>query len=579
MVARKLTTAVFAMLMLTAGVASGAAATAAPVSTADQQAETGTTLQETNNSSVNVTPGRQLSTVLTVTSDDVQSQVEETEFEIEYENASDDERAAALADRADRLRERAEEIRDAYRTATEAYEAGELTKSEYAQQVATLNSQAGNLFGSYQSLSARTKSLSALELRAAGFNASTLDESMNELDGVSGTGATALLRQFTGQGDGEVEITSENGLSIEVESEDGGESRELERPGDDSANLTVTQSTALDTARGTLTDVNSSWRLVNSRIDRDDGNYEFRFHVNTDTTVGTASVTVDGSSGAVVELEEETRLKGTARATEVRESNPGAGPPEDAGERGDDDDESEDGEERELALVVADGEIAPNGTITVRALADGEPVTGEAVRLNGEQVGTTDADGAVTVTLPAAGEVELTAGEGELEFELGEEDERDEVYRNLLADATLDGDTVTMTVRYDGSGVSDASVYANGELVGTTDADGTVSFAIANDTESLDVELVKGEFETEFEYERADGTLSQTEGPHESEDAEDGEKEEMEDDEETEVEDDEEEEMEDHEEEDMEDDEEEEMEDDEDDEQTTETETPETAEQ
>ncbi|PSQ54009.1 hypothetical protein BRD20_00235 [Halobacteriales archaeon SW_8_65_20] len=110
MVARKLTTALFAMLMLTAGVASGAAATAAPVSTADQQAETGTTLQETNNSSVNVTTGQQLSTVLTVTSDDVQSQVEETEFEVEYENASDEERAEALADRADRLRERATEI-------------------------------------------------------------------------------------------------------------------------------------------------------------------------------------------------------------------------------------------------------------------------------------------------------------------------------------------------------------------------------------------------------------------------------------------------------------------------------------
>ena len=568
MVARKLTTALFAMLMLTAGVASGAAATAAPVSTADQQAETGTTLQETNNSSVNVTTGQQLSTVLAVTSDDVQSQVEETEFEIEYENASDEERAEALADRADRLRERATEIRDAYRIATEAYEAGELTKSEYAQQVATLNSQAGNLFGSYQSLSARTASLSALELRAAGFNGSTLDESMNELDGVSGTGATALLRQFTGQGDGEVEIASENGLSIEVESEDGGQSRELERPGDDSTNLTVTQRTALDTARDALTDVNSSWRLVNGRIDRDDGDYEFRFHVNTDTTVGQASVTVDGSSGTVVELEEETRLKGTARANEAQKSNPGAGPPEDAGERGNDDDKSEDGDERELALVVADGEIAPNGTITVRALADGEPVTGEAVQLNGEQVGTTDADGAVTVTLPATGEVELTAGEGELEFELGEEDERDEVYRNLLADATLDGDTVTMTVRYDGSGVSDASVYANGELVGTTDADGTVSFTIANDTESLDVELVKGEFETEFEYERTDGTLSQTEGPHESDDGNERAEEASED-----AEDDEQTEMEDH--------EKEEMEDDEDDDQTTETETetPETAEQ
>ncbi|MDZ7746254.1 MAG: hypothetical protein U5K28_07005 [Halobacteriales archaeon] len=514
MVARKLTATLFAMLMLTAGAAGGVGAMApSEASTTDQLTE----LQQADNSSVNVTTGQQLSTVLAVTSDDVQSEVEETEFEVEYDNASEEARAEALAKRANSLRERANNISEAHETATQAYEAGELTKSEYAQRIAMLNSRASNLRGSSQSLAARAEAFSALELRAAGLNSSALNGAINDLDSVSGAGASALLQQFTGERKGEVEIDSANGLSIEVESEDGEQSRELNRPSDESANLTVNQSEALDTARESLSAVNGTWRLVNSRIDSEDGNYEFRFHVNTNTTVGQASVTVDGSAGTVVELESNTRQKGPANANEASEENPGRGPPEDAGERGNDDDErddEDDGNERELALVVTEGEIAPNSTITVRALADGELATNVTVLLNGSPVGTTGSDGAVSVTLPASGEVKLTAGEGELEFELGENEDENEVYRNLTADATLNGGTVTATVQYNGSGVAGASVFANGERVGTTATDGTVSFTIANGTESLAVEIVKGQFEAEFEYELTDGTLTQTEGAH-----------------------------------------------------------------
>ena len=507
---RKLTATLFAMLMLTAGAAGGVGAvTPSDASTTDQLTE----LQQDDNSSVNVTTGQQLSTVLAVTSDDVQSEVEETEFEVEYDNASEEARARALANRAAALEERTNRITDAYETATEAYEDGELTKSEYAQRIATLNSRASNLLASYDALSERSNAFSALELRAAGFNESALDGAVDSLDSVSGTGASALLQQFTGESEGEVEIESANGLTIEVESEDGEQSRELNRPGDESANLTVNQSTALDTARDALPTVEKQWRLVNSRIDSEDGNYEFRFHVNTNTTVGQASATVDGSAGTVVELESTTRQKGPANADEASENNPGRGPPEEAGERGDDEDDTEqEDEERELALVVAEGDIAPNSTITVRALADGEAASNVTVTLNGEPVGTTGADGTVSVTLPESGEVELEAGEGELELELGEDD--DEVYRNLTADATLEGDTVTATVQYEGSGVAGASVYANDEQVGTTDANGTVSFAVPNGTESFEVEIVKGEFEAEFEYELTDGTLSMTESPH-----------------------------------------------------------------
>jgi hypothetical protein len=325
---------------------------------------------------------------------------------------------------------------------------------------------------------------------------------VDDLDSVSGAGASALLQRFVGQSQGEVEIDRANGLSISVESEDGEQSRELEQSGDDSTNLTVSQSDALDTARSSLSDANGTWVLSGSGVDREDGTYSFAFRLDSNTTEGEAEITVDGSSGEIVSLEEEIEPRGEA---------------DDADEEGEDE-ADEERDERELALVVADGTVAPNETVTVQALADGEPAADVTVYRDDEAIGTTNADGTVSVTLPESGEVELTAGEGELEFEIGNEDENEEVYRNLSADTTLQNGTVTVTLRYEGNGVADASVYANGEQVGTTDADGTVTFDVANSTEELEIEVVKGEFEAEFEYEMTDGSLSQMKAAHESDD-------------------------------------------------------------
>ena len=41
---------------------------------------------------------------------------------------------------------------------------------------------------------------------------------------------------------------------------------------------------------------------------------------------------------------------------------------------------------------------------------------------------------------------------------------------------------------------------------------------MANGTEELEIEVVKGEFEAEFEYEMNDGSLSQTKAAHGSDD-------------------------------------------------------------
>jgi hypothetical protein len=368
---------------------------------ANGPAEPSAAVTAQNNSSVNVTIGPQLSTIVSVSSDEVQTGFENTAFEISFENASEETRAEAIADRADGIRDRAESIREDYDEATEAREDGELTRSEYAQRLAVLNARATNLLDSYQQLRLRATNVSAVELEEAGLNRTTLNRSVEDLSSVTGTGARALLEQFTGESEGEIELDTENGLSIEVESEDGERSREFERPRDDEDTLTVSQAAALETARAVLSSAEGNWTLTESEVDEDDGAYGFAFALrNAPGLTGEAEVSVDGSSGAMFALEEE---------IEPRDD-------EDDGDGG----ETDDGDQ-ELAMVVVEGTPDPNETITVQVLANGEPAENVAVSLNDRAVGATDADGRITVTLPTAEDVELTArtddAESELEFE------------------------------------------------------------------------------------------------------------------------------------------------------------------
>lgn len=513
------------------------------------------------NESVNVTVGQQLSTILSVSSDEVQTDFENTAFELSVERESDEERAEAITDRAAELRERAEEIREDYEEATEAFEDGDIDRSTYAQRLAALNGRAGNLLESVDRLESQAANVSALELRAAGFNRTALANAIESVGAVNGTGPAALLRQFTGEARGEIEIETDGGLAIEVESEDGEQSREFERLRDDNRSITVPQTDALEAARSALsTPANGSWVLVESTVKQYDGAYEFEFALrNAPGQTGEAEVRVDGSSGAVYRLEEE---------IEARDDDEDEGEREDEDEREDEREDEDD--ERELSLLVADGATAPNATVTLQVLADGEPASNVTVSLNDRTVGTTDESGELQVTLPATGEAELAArqgeSEGELEFEF--EDEPDDVFRNLNVAASLDGDTVTTTVTYDGASVPNATVSGNGQPVGTTDADGTVTFTIAaNETEDLELEIVKGEFEAELTYTVQNGDLVQTQSAQAGDGEQEAEDErEDEDEQEEEAED----EADDEEDED-EDEQEEEAEDEADDEETTET--------
>jgi hypothetical protein len=456
---------------------------------------------------VNVTVGSQLSTVLETVESDVAADVEETRVEVELEAADERERAEVLAERAESLREEARAIREQFRETTRAYERGDLDRSEYAQRIAVLNARASNLLASYDRLDRRVANASGFELAAAGMNRSALRAAVGDLENLTGTGPSALLERFVGERAGEVELERADGLSIEVESEDGERSRELERPRDDDDATTVDQATALETARASLSEQAGNWTLARASVHPESGYYRFEFSLRTGNETGEAEVRVDGSTGEVFRLEEE---------IERREDDEGE---DDEGE--DDEGEDDEGDEfEELALFVADGSLAPNATVTVKVLADGEPLPNATVRLDGAVVGETGPDGTVALTLPAGSStVTVAAGEedAELEFEFEREDDehdRREVYRSIRTTASLDGDTVSLTATYDGSGIGNVTVYANGERVGRTAADGRLTFT-TDATEELELELVRGELEAELTYRIADGSLVLEEAAHE----------------------------------------------------------------
>lgn len=120
----------------------------------------------------------------------------------------------------------------------------------------------------------------------------------------------------------------------------------------------------------------------------------------------------------------------------------------------------------------------------------------------------------LVVALAAAGVA--AAGPATLQSVADEPAEIRSTPSSVDASATYDNGTVTVTVASDGDGVENVTVYADGETVGTTDGNGTVTFE-TNATDELELELEKGNFEGELEYVIRDGSLVLTEESYEYE--------------------------------------------------------------
>jgi|GEM_PF-5101358 len=459
-----------------------------------------------NNSSVTVGVGRQLSTVVVEADSDVRTDFESSRFDDAFDAANTSSRARLVAERADAIVERATKLRHDYRIATVAYEQGDISRTTYAQYLATLNARAENIDSSIDRLQAKAADVSALDRRAAGYSVTELRRAERALDELTGAGVSELRQRFTGHGSGDVDVDREDGgLTVRVSSQNGDVTREIERERDDDDSIVVDQSTALETARGTLEAHGAgSWSLERSIIDRGDGDFEFAFALTGTNATGTATVAVDGSSGSVYSLEAE------VDAPSGEESD------DDSDDDSDDSDSDasasdEDATENSGSLtVLATDSLSDIGSeAIIQVMDDGTAVSGATVTVNGQSVGTTDADGTISLTVPDDDtiiRVQSGSASGSLAVD-AEEHEDEELYENLDASATRSNSQVTVSVTYNGAGVADATVYANGQAVGTTDTGGALTFDADADAD-LDVRVQKGEFQASFTFDNTNGAYS-----------------------------------------------------------------------
>ena len=494
---------------------------------------------------VSVDIGQQLSVVVSTTTSEVRSGASEAGFTQRLESTGPTERADAIADRADDLGERASEIRADYEEATTEYQNGESNAPEYAQEIAVLASQANDTNQSIADLSARADELPDAERRAVGLTGADLAELNETLDPLLTQTTSGILSQYVAASAGEIEITANGGVEIEVTSEDGENARQIERSRDDgNTSYELSQAEALDTARGALSDQSGEW--ITTSVTTDDGAYEFEF-VYDGSAEGEAEVSVDGQTGTVFELEEEIEFEDEDETEDENETEnePPVDPPENEDEDEPEDDENEteneppvgppeneDENENEtedeneseveagrLAILVTGGVPGPGENVTVGVTAAGDAVAGATITLDEEPVGTTDENGTLGVTLPDSEEVkvEATSGEaeGELEFEFEREDENGDD-RELGATADIDNGTVTVSVVLGDSPAADVNVTANGRVVGSTDANGMLSFPLPNE-EELEIEVEQNDREAELEYDLEDEDEDEGEDENETE--------------------------------------------------------------
>ena len=507
-----------------------------------------TSQAQQSTSSVSVGVGAQLSVAVTSTTDEVRTAADAAGFERQVEQSGAAEQANVVADRADELDTQAAEVRAEYEAATEAFVNGSVSASAYAQQLASLTSKATTTEVAVEQLVRTAASVQTPERQALGITDEDLAELTNQLDPLLGETPRNILSQYTGEIEGEIEMSADGGVEISTNA-DGNMSRQFAQPrdDDDDGSYELSQAEALDNATDVLTDLKGQWVLTS--ITSADGAYEFEF-VYQGPGEGEASVSVDGGTGVVFELEESFELEdegdeddddeededgaidvavtvdnGTATIAASLTDSPLEGAnvsvdgefvgttdangtidyevPTDAedieikvedngseteieydlGEGDDDDDRN--GTLEHLTVLVVDGVPASGANVTLQVTGNGEPVANATVEIEEVAVGTTGTDGTLEVTLPEEESINIEAtfgdAEGELEFEFEDEDEG--ANQSLGATVDISNDTATMSAFLDGSPLKGANVTANGEFVGTTDTNGTVSFTLPNDDE------------------------------------------------------------------------------------------------
>ncbi len=122
------------------------------------------------------------------------------------------------------------------------------------------------------------------------------------------------------------------------------------------------------------------------------------------------------------------------------------------------------------------------GELTVQTALNDQPLADAAVFVNGEQVGQTDMDGRLRVTLPAEydePQATISIRRGELEAQQTLPVEALTVEAATQRVLALPGQTVAMTVSAGGAPIENATITADGERIGSTDANGTAAVPVS----------------------------------------------------------------------------------------------------
>jgi hypothetical protein len=132
----------------------------------------------------------------------------------------------------------------------------------------------------------------------------------------------------------------------------------------------------------------------------------------------------------------------------------------------------------EVSLEIS-GAVVPGNEVGVTALVGGEPLVDAAVRLDGEVRGRTDGTGWVTVDLPELpGSATLTVEQGQFAGERMLELSPLELTVETGWPLAVPLAPATVEATYGDEPAVGVPVQVNGEMVGTTGADGTVSLRL-----------------------------------------------------------------------------------------------------
>jgi hypothetical protein len=280
--------------------------------------------------------GAKLSTVIGAAEVDVQSAVDRSEFDFEVSSADPADASREFQNRSDELVDRRADIQSDLRDLRAQVSEGNISESSYAREVALIHARSVALEQAYQhfdqsyasttqasgaigadqnqSISGPDGNLSGVQNESGSDIAQDVVGPTNESLAAETAAAAqlnsrtraAVFDQLTGVVAGEIRLQFGDGVEIEVEREDGVVSRSWERPGDADQSFRIGPETASERARTVLPSLSQSqWVADGSPEELGDGTYRLEYYLQSDPGTD-LQVTVDGSSGAIVEYTYET---------------------------------------------------------------------------------------------------------------------------------------------------------------------------------------------------------------------------------------------------------------------------------